>query len=87
MIHFYDNVDIRQAASKEAPASRLLTSQLDAYPDTDTYKSDKPVALTRGEDTSLGVGIDYDNVDRTFKLRSRVQTVIQPKTVKEVERK
>lgn len=87
VIHFYDNVDIRQAATKDAPASRLLTSQLDAYPDTDTYKSDKPVALTRGEDTSHGVGMDYDNVDRTFKLRSRVQTVIQPKTVKEVERK
>ena len=34
-----------------------------------------------------GIGMDYDNVDRTFKLRSRVQTVIQPKTVKEVERK
>ena len=80
-------VDIRQAATKDAPASRLLTSQLDAYPDTDTYKSDKPVALTRGEDTSHGIGMDYDNVDRTFKLRSRVQTVIQPKTVKEVERK
>lgn len=87
VIHFYDNVDIRQAATKDAPASRLLTSQLDAYPDTDTYKSDKPVALTRGEDTSHGVGMDYDNVDRTFKFRSRVQTVIQPKTVKEVERK
>ena len=87
VIHFSNNVDIRQAATKDAPASRLLTSQLDAYPDTDTYKSDKPVALTRGEDTSHGIGMDYDNVDRTFKLRSRVQTVIQPKTVKEVERK
>ena len=78
---------IRKAATKDAPAISLLTSQLDAYPYTDTYKSDKPVALTRGEDTSHGIGMDYDNVDRTFKLRSRVQTVIQPKTVKEVERK
>ena len=31
VIHFYNNVDIRQAATKDAPASRLLTSQLDAY--------------------------------------------------------
>lgn len=87
LIRFYDNVDLRQAAFGDKPASRLETSQLDAYPDTDTYNSDKPVKMTRGEDVSHGVGMDYDNVDRTFKLRSRVQTVIQPKTVKESERR
>lgn len=87
LIRFYDNVDLRQAAFNGKPASRIETSELDAYPDTDTYRSDKPVKMTRGEDISHGVGMDYDNVDRTFKLRSRVQTIIQPKTVKEAERR
>lgn len=87
VIHFYGNVDIRQAATSDKPASRLETSQLDAFPDTETYTSDKPVKLTRGEDISNGIGMDYDNVERTFKLRSRVQTTIQPKTIREAERR
>lgn len=86
VIHFYDNVDIRQAAKNGSPASRLTTSQLDAYPDDNIYSSDKPATLYRGEDTSNGVGFDYDNVDRTFKLRSRVQTTLQPNTVRNVQR-
>lgn len=86
VIHFYDNVDIRQAAKDSNPASRLTTSQLDAYPDDSIYSSDKPATLYRGEDTSNGVGFDYDNVDRTFKLRSRVQTTLQPNTVRDVQR-
>ena len=87
VIHFYDNVDIQQEASGKNPASRVQTSQLDAFPDTDTYSSDKPVKLTRGNDVSNGIGMDFDNVERTFKLRSRVSTVLQPKTVRQVERK
>lgn len=79
IFHFYDNVDIRQAADKDKPASRLETSQMDAYPDDDVYSSDKPVKLTRGTDVSRGVGMDYDNVERTFKLRSRVQSEFAPR--------
>lgn len=79
IIHFYDNVDINQAASEKEPHSRLETSQMDVYPDTETYKSDKFVKLTRGDDVSTGIGMDYDNVERTFKLRSQVQTVVQPR--------
>jgi LPS export ABC transporter protein LptC len=56
---------------------------MDAFPDTQEYKSDKPVKLIRGADVSNGVGMDYDNVERTFKLRSRVQTTIQPRSVKQ----
>ncbi len=86
LIHFFGNVDIRQAAHGDEPASRLVTSQLDAYPDTEEYRSDKPVTLTRGGDSSNGVGMDYDNVDRTFKLRSRVHSTLQPKTVRDANR-
>jgi LPS export ABC transporter protein LptC len=83
VIHFYDNVVINQAEGDGKPASRLETSQMDAFPDTQEYKSDKPVKLIRGADVSNGVGMDYDNVERTFKLRSRVQTTIQPRSVKQ----
>ncbi len=83
VFHFYDNVDLRQAAFDGKPASRVETSQLDAFPDTDTYSSDKPTTLTRGVDVSKGVGVDYDNVERTFKLRSRVQTTIQPRNARD----
>lgn len=79
IVHFYDNVDIRQAADGDKPASRMETSRLDAYPDTDTYRSDEEVKLTRGGDISFGKGMDFDNVERTFKLRSQVRTVLQPK--------
>lgn len=81
ILHFYNNVDIRQQAHDDKPASRLETSQLDAYPDDDVYSSDKPVTLTRGSDVSKGIGMDYDNVERTFKLRSRVQSEFMPRSV------
>lgn len=86
VFHFKDNVVLTQAASEKNPASRLETSALDAYPDTDEYKSDKPVKMWRGKDTSEGLGMDYDNVERTFKLRSRVQTTIQPATVRKMNK-
>ncbi|WP_281523513.1 LPS export ABC transporter periplasmic protein LptC [Turicimonas muris] len=80
-LHFYNNVDIRQQAHGDKPASRLETSQLDAYPDEDVYSSDKPVTLTRGSDISKGIGMDFDNVERTFKLRSRVQSEFMPRSI------
>lgn len=82
VVHFYDNVELKQAASGNKPESRLETSQIDAYPDTNEYKSDKPVKLVHGKDVSTGVGMDYDNVEHTFRLRSRVQTTIQPSTLR-----
>lgn len=81
VLHFYKNVDITQEAHADKPASRLETSQLDAYPDDDIYSSDKPVTLTRGNDISKGIGMDFDNVERTFKLRSRVQSEFMPRPV------
>ncbi|MBQ8829256.1 MAG: LPS export ABC transporter periplasmic protein LptC [Burkholderiaceae bacterium] len=82
VIHFLGNVVLTQDATSKRPESKLETSQLDMYPDTNEYKSDKPVKITRGHDVSTGIGMDYDNVDRTFKLRSQVQTTILPNTVK-----
>ncbi len=84
VFHFYGNVDLRQAADAKNPASRLETSQLDAFPDDDVYSSDKPVKLTRGEDVSYGLGMDYDNVERTFKLRSKVHSIFQPRSTDEL---
>ncbi|MCD8340103.1 MAG: LPS export ABC transporter periplasmic protein LptC [Burkholderiales bacterium] len=79
VIHFYGNVDLRQAAYGDNPASRIQTDQLDAFPDTDTYTTDHHVTLTRGDDVSEGIGADFDKVEHTFKLRSRVATSLQPR--------
>ncbi len=87
MLHFYGNVDLRQAAYGDKPASRIQTDQLDAFPDTDTYTTDHYVILTRGDDVSTGMGADFDKVEHTFKLRSRVATTLQPKDKEEADSK
>ncbi len=86
VVHFYGNVKIHQEGSEDNPPSEMRTSQLDAYPDTSTYSSDEKVYLNRGNDLSEGVGMDFDNVERTFKLRSQVKSTFQPKSFREARR-
>lgn len=85
VVHFYGNVVIHQDASEDEPSAEMRTSQLDAYPDTSVYSSKEKVVLRRGQDVSEGVGMEFDNIERTFKLKSQVKSTFQPKSFKEAQ--
>lgn len=85
VVHFYGNVVVHQDASEDDPYAEMRTSQLDAYPDTSVYSSKEKVFLTRGDDVSEGVGMEFDNIERTFKLKSQVKSSFQPKSFKEAQ--
>ena len=72
-------MDIRQAASKEAPASRLLNpgAQLESAVDIVVIHSDAEGSIFSAGQCDRFVGL----------ISVRVRIGIQPKTVKEVERK
>ena len=69
---------IRAPGSDGEPPMRLNTESLVALPDTEQFSTDLPVEIERGGSRINAVGMDYDNIKRTVKLRSRVRGTIEP---------
>ena len=49
-----------------------------ALPDTEQFSTDALVEIERGGSRISAVGMDYDNIKRTVKLRSKVRGTIEP---------
>lgn len=76
---FTGEVTLIRAPGKDGdPGMRLTTEHLVAFPDTERFSTDAPVTIERGGSTIHAVGMDYDNIKRTVKFRSRVQGTIEP---------
>ena len=73
-----DVVITRAPGADGAPPMRLQTQSLTALPDLDRYSTDAPVELERGDSLIRSIGMDYDNVARTVKFRSKVRGTIEP---------
>lgn len=71
-----DVVVTRAPGRDGAPPMQLRTEQLTAIPDLDRYSSDAAVEVERGDSLVRSVGMDYDNVQRVVKFRSRVRGTI-----------
>jgi lipopolysaccharide export system protein LptC len=71
-----DVVITRAPGADGAPPMRLQTQSLTALPDLDRYSTDAPVELERGDSSIRSIGMDYDNVARTVKFRSKVRGTI-----------
>lgn len=69
---------IRAAGEENEPPMRLTTEKLVALPDTEQFSTDAPVLIERGGSRISAVGMDYDNIKRTVKLRSRVRGTVEP---------
>ncbi|MDQ3188712.1 MAG: LPS export ABC transporter periplasmic protein LptC [Pseudomonadota bacterium] len=71
------DVVITRAPGKDgAPPMRLRTQRLIAVPDLDQYSTDAAVEVERGDSVVRSIGMDYDNVARTVKFRSKVRGTI-----------
>ncbi|HTN47909.1 MAG TPA: LPS export ABC transporter periplasmic protein LptC [Burkholderiaceae bacterium] len=78
---------IRAASSEGEPPLRLTTERLVAFPDTEQFSTESPVEIDRGGSRINAVGMDYDNIKRTVKLRSKVRGTVEPAaTSKELPR-
>jgi len=71
-----DVVVTRAPGSDGAPPMQLRTQQLTAIPDFDRYSTDAPIEIEHGDSVVRSVGMDYDNVQRLVKFRSRVRGTI-----------
>lgn len=73
------DVVVTRAPGKDgAPPMQLRTQQLTAIPDLDRYSTDVAVEVEHGDSLVRSIGMDYDNVQRTVKFRSRVRGTIAP---------
>jgi lipopolysaccharide export system protein LptC len=71
-----DVVVTRAQGRDGAPPMQLRTQQLTAIPDFDRYSTDAPIEIEHGDSVVRSVGMDYDNVQRLVKFRSRVRGTI-----------
>jgi lipopolysaccharide export system protein LptC len=69
---------IRAAEHEDEAPMRLTTERLIALPDTEQFSTDAPVLIERGGSRINAVGMDYDNIKRTVKLRSQVRGTLEP---------
>lgn len=69
---------IRAAGEDGAPPMRLTTQKLVVLPDTEQFSTDAPVLIERGSSRISAVGMDFDNIKRTVKFRSKVQGTVEP---------
>lgn len=73
------DVTLVRAPGKEGEAPmRMVTERLVALPDAEQFSTDAPVLIERGGSNIRAVGMDYDNIKRTVKFRSRVQGTVEP---------
>jgi lipopolysaccharide export system protein LptC len=67
------DVVITRAAGEDSPPMRLATQKLQVLPDLERYSTDAPVEIEQGESVVRSVGMDYDNIARVVKFRSKVR--------------
>ena len=71
-----DVVVTRAPGRDGAAPMQLRTQQLTAIPDLDRYSTDVAVEIENGDSVVRSIGMDYDNVLRVIKFRSRVRGTI-----------
>ena len=78
---FSGDVTLIRAAGKDGePSMRMTTDRLVALPDSERFYTDAPVEIERGGSHIRAVGMDYDNIKRSVKFRSKVRGTIEPST-------
>lgn len=77
---FEGDVVVSRAASGNTAASRLETQSMTVHTDINRFESEDVVDLFSGNDRSQGTGMIFDNLSRTVELKSRVTTVIEPRS-------
>jgi lipopolysaccharide export system protein LptC len=73
------DVSLIRAAGKDGePPMRLATEKLVVLPDVEQFWTDVPAQIERGGSRISAIGMDYDNIKRTVKFRSKVRGTVEP---------
>ena len=70
---FFGNVTVVREAGRGRAELRIQTEYLNILPDRDLALTDKPVVITEGRSRLSGVGMEFNNRTRQFKLMSSVR--------------
>ena len=80
------DVSVIRAAGKDGePPMRLSTEKLVVLPDLEQFSTDVPAEIERGGSRISAVGMDYDNIKRTVKFRSKVRGTVEASGVERGE--
>ena len=82
-VHFTGNVIVTRAGDRENAPMRFETEQLTVFPDTEIFETGAPVKLVNGADVTTGIGMTFDNVERTVNIHSNVKSSFSPRNEKE----
>lgn len=69
----FDNVVLTRAALAGNPPLKVETEYLLIDSNKETAVTDKSVVITQGQSRLTGIGMDFDNLNRTFALRDNVK--------------
>ncbi len=82
-VNFIGNVIVTRAGDHENAPMRFETEQLTVFPDTEIFETDAPVKLVNGADVTTGIGMTFDNVERTVNIHSNVKSSFAPRNKKD----
>lgn len=82
-VNFTGNVVVTRAGDHENAPMRFETEQLTVFPDTEIFETDAPVKLVNGADVTTGIGMTFDNVERTVKIHGNVKSSFAPRNGKD----
>ncbi len=67
------DVILERQADANDPTLVVRTERLVISADSETARTDLPVRITHGPTRLTGVGMDFDNIERTFRLAAQVR--------------
>lgn len=78
-IVLHGDVVLTRAADERRAAMRMTTETMTVIPDEDRFSTAAPVVLESGGSVVHAVGMDFDNVARTVRLRTEVSGSFPPR--------
>lgn len=82
-VSFSGNVVVSRAGDHNSAPMRFETEQLTVFPNTEVFETSAPVTLINGADVTTGIGMTFDNVNRTVNIHSNVKSSFAPRNVKD----
>ena len=78
-VNFAGNVVVSRAGDRNNAPMRFETQELTVFPDTQVFETGAPVTLVNGADVTTGIGLTFDNVERTVNIHSNVKSSFAPR--------
>jgi lipopolysaccharide export system protein LptC len=68
---------VREAGAGD-PEMTVDTEWAQVFPDADIARTDRPVVVRRGSDRLTGIGMEFNNAERTLRVDAQVRAQFTP---------